>query len=104
MHLIVRVQRKADADHQMLLWRFGRQKGWRLIKVVMTRARVFGERACARGLRHTFGVQAILSGIPLTQLQIWLGHASLKTTAIYLSIIGVEDRSLAARLWAYRAA
>jgi len=29
----------------------------------------------------------------------WLGHASLRTTAIYGDVLGPEERALAARMW-----
>lgn len=104
IHLIIKTQRNKTANQFRRLWVFGRQKGWNLIRTVMNAAKIFGIRACARGLRHSFGVHAILSGVPETQLQTWLGHSSLRTTAIYVSIIGIEDRSLAKRLWIYRKA
>ena len=34
-------------------------------------------------LRHTFGVACAASGVPLTTIQAWLGHASITTTNIY---------------------
>ncbi len=81
------------------LWTFGRQTGWRLIKLVMERAKIFGIRANARGLRHSFGIHAILSRVPETRLQSWMGHASLKTTAIYVQAAGAEDRAFAKLMW-----
>lgn len=42
-------------------------------------------------LRHTHAVMAIRSGIDLRTLQLNLGHSSINTTAIYLTI-DVEDR------------
>ena len=103
VHSISKTQRDQQAYQFHQLWSFGRQKAWKLIKKVMQAAKIFGIRACARGLRHSFGVHAILSGVPETQLQNWLGHSSLKMTAIYLSIMGVEDRTIANRFWTYRA-
>ena len=82
------------------LWNFTRQRGWKLIKRVMRRAGIDGSRATARGLRHGFGVHAILSGVPQTTLQRWLGHASLETTGIYVAVMGTEERHLARRMWA----
>jgi len=38
-------------------------------------------------LRHTFACLALLSGIPITTVQIALGHSSLRTTEIYLKAI-----------------
>lgn len=89
------------ADQSRRLWRFGRQKGWVLIKKVMKAAGIFGIRATARGLRHSYGVTNILAGVPVTLLQERLGHSDLSTTAIYLNVVGVEDRSLAQRHWHY---
>lgn len=42
-------------------------------------------RACSpHVLRHTFAVTAIQKGFDIASLQVWLGHASMTTTAIYL--------------------
>ena len=49
-------------------------------------------------LRHTLGVTAVTSGVPLTAKK-WLGHADLKTTAIYVNAMGDEERGLAERMW-----
>ena len=99
IHHIRKTQRCKDADQLRRLWKFGRQKGWRLVKAVMTKAKIFGTRACARGLRHGFGMHAILCSVPETRLQNWMGHASLATTAIYVNAIGAEDRAIAKRMW-----
>lgn len=81
------------------LWRFGRTIGWKHIAAVMKAAKITGIRACARGLRHSFGVNAALSGVPETRISRWLGHASLATTAIYLDMAALEDRAMARRMW-----
>ena len=99
IHGIVKTQMREGANLFVRLWPFGRQKGWRLVGRVMHRARIFGIRACARGLRHSFGVHAVLCGVPETKLQRWMGHSSLRITAIYLNLIGPEDRAIAERMW-----
>jgi len=81
------------------LWSFSRQKAWLIIKAVMKAAKIFGIRACARGLRHSFGIHAILCRVPETRLQSWMGHSSLKTTAIYVQAAGAEDRAFAKLMW-----
>lgn len=53
-----------------------------------------------RSLRHSFGVSAVMAGIPLTTIKKWLGHADVKTTAIYTNAVGQEERGLAERMWA----
>ena len=52
-----------------------------------------------RSLRHSFAVSAVTKGIPLNIVQKWLGHADIKTTAIYTNAIGEEERGLAERMW-----
>lgn len=52
-----------------------------------------------RSLRHTFGVTAVVKGVPLTTIKKWLGHADIKTTAIYTNAMGEEERGLAERMW-----
>lgn len=41
--------------------------------------------------RHTFATMALRSGVDLGMLQNWIGHASLATTQIYLSLASEEE-------------
>jgi integrase/recombinase XerD len=52
-----------------------------------------------KGLRHGFGIRAASRNIPPNLIQRWMGHASLKTTAIYLDAVGAEEREFASRMW-----
>ncbi len=81
------------------LWPWSRMTGYRRIREVMESAGIVGDHASPKGLRHGFAVQAIQANVPLTMVQRWLGHADIKTTAIYTSAMGAEERSLAARMW-----
>jgi len=82
------------------LWPFSRSRAWQLVKTVMLEADIsVGLQATPKGLRHGFGVHAIRSGIPITLVQRWLGHASLATTAIYTQVLGNEEREIASRMW-----
>ncbi|MEK9210767.1 tyrosine-type recombinase/integrase [Sphingomonas sp. 2378] len=92
--------RPNDAD---LLWPWSRMTGYRRIRDVMLEARIRGSHASPKGLRHGFGVRAIQTGVPLTLVQRWLGHADIKTTAIYTSAMGPEERQIAERMWNGRA-
>lgn len=65
----------------------------------MATAGISGIRACARGLRHSYGVHAILSRVPVTSLQTWMGHTCLETTKRYLVIGGPEEDQIAERMW-----
>ena len=42
-------------------------------------------------LRHTFGTMMAAAGVPLRTLQGWMGHADIKTTAIYMHFAPAED-------------
>ena len=85
----------ADTEN---LWLFALRTAARVVKRVMVSAHIYGVKACARGLRHGFAVNAV-SRVPLTQIKTWMGHANLSTTAIYLDVSGTEERQLAKRLW-----
>lgn len=82
-----------------LLWPWSRMTGYRRITEVMTEAQIAGTWASPKGLRHGFGVRAVQSGAPLHLVQRWLGHADMKTTAIYASAVGPEEREIASRTW-----
>ena len=93
--------RQIDAELALMrLWSWSRTTAWRLIKRVMAAARIVGPSATPKGLRHAFGVRAFQLNIPPHLVQRWLGHASLRTTAIYGDVIGPDERAFAARLWA----
>lgn len=82
------------------LWMLSRSRAWQLVKAVMAEAGIAaGIHATPKGLRHGFGLHAIRSGVPLNLVQRWLGHARMETTAIYLQVMGVEEREIAARMW-----
>ncbi|VAW42612.1 hypothetical protein MNBD_GAMMA01-1387 [hydrothermal vent metagenome] len=83
------------------LWSWERSNAWRIIKRVMIEAGIDGTlpHATAKGLRHAYGIHAIASGVPVTELQNLLGHADLKTTSIYLNAQGAEKRALVSRMW-----
>ena len=82
-----------------LLWPYGRTTGWQIIKLVMGAAGIRSLPATPKGLRHGFGVHAVMCGVPLTMIQKWLGHADIATTAIYTNVLGPEERAVAARMW-----
>lgn len=81
------------------LWPWSRMTAYRRICDVMRAAKIEGSYATPKGLRHAFGVRAIQAGVPLTLVQRWLGHADIKTTAIYTCAMGAEERKIAARMW-----
>lgn len=81
------------------LFCFSRATAWRYVKVVMAEAAIIGPAAMPKGLRHSFGVSAFQSNVPPHLVQRWLGHASMRTTAIYGDVMGPDERAFAARMW-----
>jgi integrase/recombinase XerD len=81
------------------LWHWSRTTAWRHIKAIMRKAGIFGAPAMPKGLRHGFGVCAFQANVPPHLVQRWLGHASLRTTAIYADVLGPDERAFAARMW-----
>ncbi len=81
------------------IWKWSRTTAWRRVKEVMASAHITGLPAMPKGLRHGFGVNAFQSLVPPHLVQRWLGHASLRTTAIYGDVMGPEERAFAARMW-----
>jgi len=93
--------RRREADSDLAgerLWKWHRVTAWRHIKRAMRRAGISGGAAMPKGLRHAFGVVAF-QVVPPHMVQRWLGHASLRTTAIYGDVSGREERLFAKRIW-----
>ena len=89
--------RNGRTDGRLLDWH--RSTAWRKVSAVLADAGVRGAQAMPKGLRHGFGVNAIQCGVPLNLLSKWMGHAELKTTAIYANATGPEERRIAAKTW-----
>lgn len=84
------------------LWQWCRMTAYRHVTSLMTDSGVHGPHATPKGLRHGFGVAAVSAGIPLNLVQRWLGHADMRTTAIYANVSGEEERRIASRMWGKR--
>ncbi len=86
-------------EKQKRLWDWSRMTAYRKIKAVMREADIQGIKATPKGLRHALGIAANQKGIQLNMVAKWLGHADIKTTAIYSEAVGEEERNVASRLW-----
>ena len=98
--------REAHHDRELAnerIWIWSRTTAWRRVKEVMVAAGVTGTPAMPKGLRHGFGVNAFQSNVPPHLVQRWLGHASLRTTAIYGDVVGPDERAFAMRMWSTQA-
>ncbi|MEP2785050.1 MAG: site-specific integrase [Pseudoruegeria sp.] len=83
------------------VWPLTRQRVGQIVRTVMKEAGIVeGKHRCPKGLRHGYGINATTNGIQLHMLQKWMGHADMKSTAIYATAIGQEEQEIAARMWA----
>lgn len=46
-----------------------------------------GRKVSCHTMRHSFARHMLLQRVPLNRLQIWMGHAELKTTMVYLQLV-----------------
>ncbi len=81
------------------IWKFSRKTAYRLVRAKMRKAQISGGMASPKGLRHSHGVACVAANIPLTTIQKWLGHSRIESTAVYLDVLGEEERALAKKLW-----
>lgn len=82
------------------IWPISRVQVWRIVKSVMIAAGIpDAPQRTVKGLRHGYGINAVVKGIPLHMLQKWLGHAQLTTTVIYADAVGKEEQDIAAKMW-----
>lgn len=99
VHNIKAAQRREGRGRGVHLWTWCRTTAWSRVIEVMTAAKIEGPHATPKGLRHGFGVNATVNSVPLNKVQKRLGHADLKTTAIYADAIGAEEDLIAERMW-----
>lgn len=94
-------QKKDSLAAKSPFWSMSRTTAYRLIKRVMARAGIDGKQATAKGLRHGFGVAMITASkpVPIHLLAKAMGHSSTKTTEVYLSVIGEEERGIFLDAW-----
>ncbi len=96
----IREAQKKPKTAKAPLWDWTDRWGRKIVTDIMTEAGIpEGPHRCPKGLRHGYGINAILKGAPLNMLQKWMGHSDIKTTAIYADAVGPEEQGIAARLW-----
>ena len=75
-------------DRQRPLFDVSRQWVSKSMKEAAVEAGLDPSRAHPHALRHTYGRNAVLNGVPTPVLQRWLGHRSLAETERYVELAG----------------
>ena len=75
-------------DRQLPLFDISRQWVSKSMKEAAAEAGLDPGRAHPHALRHTYGRNAVLNGVPTPVLQQWLGHRSLAETERYVQLAG----------------
>ena len=101
LELVYRLRRAQGRPRSaaVRLWPLTRPTASRHVAALMRAAGVEGPQACAKGLRHAYGVATVAAGVPLPTVAAVLGHAHLTTTALYTTAIGAQARELVSRMW-----
>jgi integrase len=96
----IREAQKSRKKAAVSIWALSRVRIWQIVTRVMEQAGLpDGPNRSPKGLRHGFGVHAIVQGVPMHMVQKWMGHAQLSTTAIYADAVGKEEQDIAGRMW-----
>ncbi len=91
---------QGDPKKDARLWPWSRMTAYRKVLDVLEAAGIEdGPHKTPKGLRHGYGINAVLKGVPVTSLRKWMGHAKLETTAIYVDAGGAQQQEIAARMW-----
>lgn len=93
-------RQKSKTKANSLIWSWSRQYAFKMIKELMVEAGIpEGKHRSPKGLRHAFGVNAVVKGVQLNMIMKWMGHADITTTAIYANAIGREEAEIARKMW-----
>ena len=96
----IREAQKSRRQAAAPIWPLSRVRVWQIVKRIMIEAGLpDAPQRSPKGLRHGFGINATVNGIPLHMVQKWMGHAHLSTTAIYADAVGREEQDIAAKMW-----
>lgn len=82
-------QRLGRADK---LFDIDRKTGYNWVAYACKNAFTGDERNHPHTFRHSFAVNCLTQGVPITTVQNWLGHADLGKTLIYTQLVAADTR------------
>lgn len=74
------------------LFNIDRKTGYNWVAFACKNAFPSDERNHPHTFRHSFAVNCLTQGVPITTVQNWLGHADLGKTLIYTQLIAADTR------------
>lgn len=74
------------------LFDFSRRTAFNLVRSACSQAGISDDRCHPHTFRHSFAVNCLLQGVPITVLQEWLGHRDISKTLIYTKILAHDSR------------
>lgn len=95
----IRKRQKTKNGGKDRLWSWGRTQATKHIWAIMAEAGIAGAHATPKGLRHGFGVRMAQKTRNPRLVQKLLGHKYLETTAIYMDLVGEEERQEVINAW-----
>lgn len=76
------------------IFNFNRSTAHTHVKFACQLAGYFDGREHPHTFRHSFAINCLLHGVPITTLQRWLGHSNITNTLIYTAVAGSEDQAV----------
>jgi site-specific recombinase XerD len=73
------------------IFNYNRATAYNYVVEACALAGIRDDRAHPHTFRHSFAVNCLIHGVPITKLQQWLGHANILNTLIYTVLAGRED-------------
>lgn len=74
------------------LFSYTRRTGFNYVHSACSQAGITDERCHPHTFRHSFAINCLLQGVPITVLQEWLGHRDIMKTLIYTKILAQDSR------------
>ena len=74
------------------LFQFNRKTAYNYVREACILSDIKDERCHPHTFRHSFAVNCILHGVPVTVLREWLGHRDITKTLIYTQILASDSR------------
>jgi len=95
----IKILNKTENHSNRTVWPFTRQTGDRYVKKIMLNAGLNEVKVSAITLRHSFAINALQKGVPITILKEFMGHESIETTNIYTQFGSFEQKQFAMKMW-----